>query len=193
MALEALESKETGRKHCLIDETGNRYGKLLVLRRGENMSHGKRAVWECRCDCGNIEEIAGQYLRKGEKTQCAACAAAEKKKARREHKEYIRSVGERRCAENVSMYETKNLAAENALIRIRKLRRKLKLGGKYLVAMKMLHAEGYMARCTLIAKYPKFALFESEHGIRTCLGYHAILTEEVLFKNELVPTRVTVQ
>ena len=34
----------------LIDETGNRYGRLTVLYRASNS--GKTVKWHCLCDCG---------------------------------------------------------------------------------------------------------------------------------------------
>lgn len=36
----------------LIDMTGQKIGRLLVLERAENDKDGK-AMWKCRCDCGN--------------------------------------------------------------------------------------------------------------------------------------------
>lgn len=57
------------------DETGNRYGKLLVLKRSENSTDGK-VKWLCRCDCGNEVEVRGTDLRNG-KTQSCGCLAKE--------------------------------------------------------------------------------------------------------------------
>lgn len=49
------------------DETGNRYGKLVVLK----FSHVKRQVhWLCRCDCGNTTTVSGGHLREGTTTSC---------------------------------------------------------------------------------------------------------------------------
>lgn len=53
-----------------IDETGNKYGRWLVLRRANKTS---RAVWLCKCDCGNIREIPGPNLRGGRSKSCG-CA-----------------------------------------------------------------------------------------------------------------------
>lgn len=60
-----------------VDRTGQRYGKLLVIRRGEPTSSG--ASWECRCDCGAVCVATANNIRVGQ-TSCAACAIA----ARRE-------------------------------------------------------------------------------------------------------------
>lgn len=52
----------------LKDETGNRYGKLIVLeRRGTRFSN---ALWLCKCDCGNTTITPGVYLRSGEVNSC---------------------------------------------------------------------------------------------------------------------------
>lgn len=51
-----------------IDETGNRYGRLLVVRRGGSSSTG--AKWVCKCDCGNYIEVRGMSLRRGNTTSC---------------------------------------------------------------------------------------------------------------------------
>jgi hypothetical protein len=45
-----------------IDETGNTYGKLTVLKLDKEKS-GKNAYWICKCDCGNIISVSGVKLR----------------------------------------------------------------------------------------------------------------------------------
>lgn len=52
----------------LIDETGNRYGQLTVIGRGESKSSA--AAWLCRCDCGKEITIHGIYLRRGGVKSC---------------------------------------------------------------------------------------------------------------------------
>lgn len=53
-----------------IDETGNRYGKLVVLKRAEEKKNSSHIFWECQCDCGNTRIINGTYLRQGISTNC---------------------------------------------------------------------------------------------------------------------------
>ena len=53
----------------VIDMTGQRWGKLVVLERAENDPYGK-AQWLCQCDCGNQKIIAGASLRKGVTISC---------------------------------------------------------------------------------------------------------------------------
>lgn len=47
-----------------IDITGQRYGRLTVLRRNGS-SPSKKALWECVCDCGNVVTVFSTNLRKG--------------------------------------------------------------------------------------------------------------------------------
>ena len=53
----------------LIDLTGQRFGKLTVLRRVDNDKHGQ-TMWECQCDCGNIIVAGRCNLRSGDTTSC---------------------------------------------------------------------------------------------------------------------------
>jgi 5-methylcytosine-specific restriction endonuclease McrA len=62
----------------LIDETGNRYGKLTVIKRMS--SKGKRAAWLCKCDCGNEVIKRGDHLRDGQKS-CGRLCELQKGKA----------------------------------------------------------------------------------------------------------------
>ena len=59
-----------------IDITGQRFGKLLVIKEAERpaTSHNKHIYWECQCDCGNIYVCDGTNLRSGKTTQCWDCA-----------------------------------------------------------------------------------------------------------------------
>lgn len=60
-------------KKCLtIDETGKRFGKLLVVRLLPH-SHGRGAEFECLCDCGKSVVVAGCKLREPNKVSCG-CA-----------------------------------------------------------------------------------------------------------------------
>lgn len=55
------------------DLTGKRYGKLLVLRRGEDRytKSGRRLItWICLCDCGNEIQVDANNLRNGNTTSC---------------------------------------------------------------------------------------------------------------------------
>ena len=52
-----------------IDETGKIYGRLTVLKRGQN-NNRRSCKWICQCECGNIKEIVGSALRSGNCTSC---------------------------------------------------------------------------------------------------------------------------
>lgn len=56
----------------LIDEIGNRYGKLTVIARAENTTNGN-AQWLCRCDCGNEVVVRGRCLRRNNGTKTCGC------------------------------------------------------------------------------------------------------------------------
>lgn len=53
----------------VVDLTGRRFGKLVVLERAGSAADG-HAAWRCRCDCGNETVVTGAHLRKGETTSC---------------------------------------------------------------------------------------------------------------------------
>lgn len=52
------------------DETGHRYGKLIVLERAS--SKNGKAAWLCQCDCGNQIVTTGDELRRGQTTTCGS-------------------------------------------------------------------------------------------------------------------------
>jgi len=51
-----------------IDLTGNKYGRLTVLRRLPNK--GNKTMWECRCDCGNVTAVPAGALNSGNTKSC---------------------------------------------------------------------------------------------------------------------------
>lgn len=59
-----------------IDLTGNRYGKLTVVRRDGYI--GKTIAWLCKCDCGNYHRIRGSSLRNLGVKQCPECAGKQR-------------------------------------------------------------------------------------------------------------------
>lgn len=56
-------------KRCLIDITGQRFGKLVVLYRVPTIN-GNWVTWRCQCDCGNIVDVPSCNLRYGYSTSC---------------------------------------------------------------------------------------------------------------------------
>ena len=57
------------------DLTGQRFGKLVAVRRIR--SQNGRTRWECRCDCGNIHIVTAHALKAGKCTSCG-CSRYEK-------------------------------------------------------------------------------------------------------------------
>ena len=72
---ESILSYSLTRKHgvkscgCIRDLTGQRFVRILVVRRGPNDKWG-HAVYYCLCDCGNIKNIKGNALSSGNTTSC---------------------------------------------------------------------------------------------------------------------------
>ena len=62
----------------VVDETGNRYGRLTVVRRDQENAYHKGANWICRCDCGGERVASGIALRQGMAKSCG-CIAREKR------------------------------------------------------------------------------------------------------------------
>ena len=63
----------------LVDETGNRHGRLFVIKRfGSDKNN--YATWLCQCDCGNKVVARGTRLRSG---NTRSCGCLQKKHARR--------------------------------------------------------------------------------------------------------------
>ena len=57
-----------------LDLTGQRFGKLTVMERGENI--GRRTTWRCRCDCGGEVVAKTVHLRAGKVTSCGCAKEA---------------------------------------------------------------------------------------------------------------------
>lgn len=51
-----------------MDLTGQRFGRLTVLREGERRK--KQRYWVCECECGNIKEVQQAHLRNGSIVSC---------------------------------------------------------------------------------------------------------------------------
>ena len=51
------------------NEIGNTYGYLTVIERAPNNKDG-RAMWKCKCKCGNEVIISGKHLRSGNTKSC---------------------------------------------------------------------------------------------------------------------------
>lgn len=54
----------------LIDLTGKRFGKLVVIRRADTVSAAGQPYWFVRCDCGTEKDVQGMSLRRGATRSC---------------------------------------------------------------------------------------------------------------------------
>src|SRR5699024_7767842 len=52
-----------------IDLTGQKFGRLVVVDREGSNKH-KKAIWLCRCECGNTTVVVGSDLRSGHTKSC---------------------------------------------------------------------------------------------------------------------------
>lgn len=60
---------------ALIDLTGQRFSRLIVIERVENSRHGQPR-WRCRCDCGSITVVEGSKLRNSHTRSCGCLQRA---------------------------------------------------------------------------------------------------------------------
>lgn len=72
------------RRSRLIDRTGQRFGRLVVVRYhgskpARSGSRSTRAFWVCACDCGNETVVAATSLAEGHTTSCGCVLAAIRK------------------------------------------------------------------------------------------------------------------
>ena len=58
----------TERVSARKDETGNKYGRLTVIK--FNGMHNKQASWQCQCGCGGTVVVTGHSLRGGNTKSC---------------------------------------------------------------------------------------------------------------------------
>ncbi len=63
------EKLKEARPETVIDETGNKYGYLTVLRRADG-SPSDGVFWVCECKCGNTTKVRARLLRRGHTTSC---------------------------------------------------------------------------------------------------------------------------
>lgn len=53
---------------AFVDLTGERFGRLLVIKRAKNI--GKVTAWWCECDCGQKKIVQGGHLKAGRIISC---------------------------------------------------------------------------------------------------------------------------
>jgi len=77
----------------LDDLTGQRFGKLTVVKRSAVRHHTHKTAWECLCDCGNTVNALSIYLTQGDTRSCG-CHRVDRGSALQEYgKEHLRVDG----------------------------------------------------------------------------------------------------
>lgn len=67
----------------VIDLTGQRFGRLIVIERAENKK-GK-AAWKCKCDCGSELIVSANNLRMNNTISCGCYCREQTSKACKTH------------------------------------------------------------------------------------------------------------
>lgn len=64
----------------LIDLRGKKFNNLYVLDCAGRDTHNK-ALWNCRCDCGNTKIVRASDLKKGNNKSCGCMKKRTKKRS----------------------------------------------------------------------------------------------------------------
>ena len=98
-----------------IDEIGNHYGRLTVIKRGKTDQNGA-GCWICECECGGSHEVAGSYLRCGDVRSCGCLRPkllGDEASFRSLLYQYKRASKRRGHKWDLSMEEFRNLTKQN--------------------------------------------------------------------------------
>lgn len=52
------------------DLTGQRFGRLTVIKKTDKRTANRNIIWECKCDCGKICEVSSDNLIRGQTRSC---------------------------------------------------------------------------------------------------------------------------
>lgn len=96
----------------VVDMTGQKIGRLTVIKRIENLS-ASDALWLCKCECGNEKIVSRPRLRAGY-TQSCGCLYIESRTKKRPHFKCQLPKGE--AARRKILYQYKRSAAKRDLI-----------------------------------------------------------------------------
>lgn len=67
----------------LLDLTGQRYGRLIVLSRAPNI--GRMTAWNCICDCEEVKVVLAVHLKRGKIISCGCYKKENSKKKATKH------------------------------------------------------------------------------------------------------------
>ena len=57
----------------MIDLTGKRFVRLVVIGKASERAASGRLLWICKCDCGNSVPVDSSDLRRGKMLTCGSC------------------------------------------------------------------------------------------------------------------------
>jgi hypothetical protein len=89
----------------VLDRTGKKYGRLVVLKQSGRNKHGQY-LWECQCVCGNKTTVPGHQLTSGRTRSCGCYQREQTSKALTTH-------GKTRSLEYQLLMHAKNRAIKN--------------------------------------------------------------------------------
>jgi hypothetical protein len=69
-----------------IDYTGQRFGKLIIMKMLYNYQNKGKTYAQCKCDCGNEKDILMSNIKKG-LTQSCGCWEKESRYLRKHNKD----------------------------------------------------------------------------------------------------------
>ena len=55
------------------DLTGQTFGKLTVVAMAEERDKHGHIQWHCKCSCGNLRTVSGNYLHNRYYKSCVSC------------------------------------------------------------------------------------------------------------------------
>jgi hypothetical protein len=64
----------------LIDLTGQRFGRLVVIERAKS---GRHTRWICKCDCGKSTQVYAHDLRRGDTRATRSCGCLQRELTRK--------------------------------------------------------------------------------------------------------------
>ena len=75
-----------------LDLTGQRFGRLVVIRKSVERANAGEVLWECKCDCGEFSVVKSGNLRSGSTKSCG-CLRKEVVSKKNENKKLSRKNG----------------------------------------------------------------------------------------------------
>lgn len=79
---------------AVIDMTGQKCNRLLVLKRVKNDNNGN-AQWLCKCDCGRFRVVNGGRIRSGKTKSCGCLQKDVARKITQENSAFAKSIGKK--------------------------------------------------------------------------------------------------